>query len=403
MCPIWGTNDPFGLRRGGPNAPHAAYDHGMGAGDVHELSRQQARQVAVRAQLLDAGRPTDALDVVRHLGFLQVDLTNVVAQHADLALWSRLGAAREPDLEPDLEELLGDGALVEHQALLRPSEDIALFRADMDAWPGEPPLREWQEDLADWVAANDGCRREILALLRSEGPTAARDLPDSCEVPWRSSGWTNNKNVMKLLECMEARGEVAVASREGRERRWDLAERIHPGDPAVPGEQAHRTLAERRLRALGLARPRALEAWHEPYDVRDVGEPARVEGVRGLWRIDPRYVDGAFEAFEGRTAILSPIDRLVFDRKRMEELFGFDYQLEMYKPVAQRRWGYWAMPVLDGDELVGKVDATADREAGVLIVDAVHEDGAWSSGRRKRVEAELAALGEWLDLDVSRS
>jgi uncharacterized protein YcaQ len=369
----------------------------MASANGHELSRQQARRIAVRAQLLDADRPTDALDVVRHLGFLQVDLTRVVAHHADLALWTRLGAGYDPG---DLEELLGNGALVEHHALLRPSEDIALLRADMDAWPGEPPLREWQEDLADWVAANDGCRREILAMLRAEGPTAARDLPDTCEVPWRSSGWTNDKNVMKLLECMEQRGEVAVASREGRERRWDLAERIHPGDPAIPAEEAHRTMAARRLRALGLARPRALEAWHEPYEVRDVGEPARVEGVRGAWRVDPALLDGGFE---GRAAILSPLDRLVFDRKRMEDLFGFDYQLEMYKPAAARRWGYWAMPVLDGDELVGKVDATADREAGVLVVDAVHEDGDWSARRRARVEAELGALGEWLGLEVVRS
>ncbi len=369
----------------------------MAAARGHELSRQQARRIAVRAQLLDADRPTDVLDVVRHLGFLQVDLTRVVAQHPDLALWTRLGSSYDP---ADLEACVGDGALVELQALLRPSEDIALFRADMDAWPGEPPLREWQEDLSDWVAANDGCRREVLALLRSEGPTAARDIPDTCEVPWRSTGWTNDKNVMKLLECMEARGEVAVATREGRERRWDLAERIHPGDPTVPAEEAHRTLAERRLRALGLARPRALEAWHEPYDVRDVGEPARVDGVRGLWRVDPAYLD---DSFDGRTAILSPLDRLVFDRKRMEDIFDFDYQLEMYKPVAVRQWGYWAMPVLDGDELVGKVDATADREGGVLIVDAVHEDGCWSARRRSRVAGELDALGQWLGLEVVRS
>ncbi|KQV69931.1 hypothetical protein ASC64_09050 [Nocardioides sp. Root122] len=362
----------------------------------HELSGVQARRIAVRAQLLDGDRPDDVLEVLRHLGFLQVDLTRVVAEHADLALWTRIGPGYDPD---DLAGLVGDGAMVEHQAMLRPSEDMALFQADMDAWPGEPPLREWQEDLRDWVQANDGARREVLALLRSEGPTAARDLPDSCEVPWRSSGWTNNKNVMKLLECMEARGEVAVASREGRERRWDLAERVHPGDAAVPGEEAHRTLAARRLRALGLARPRALEAWHEPYDVRDVGEPARVDGVRGLWRVDPSLLD---DEFEGRTAILSPLDRLVFDRKRMGDLFAFDYQLEMYKPAGQRIWGYWAMPVLDGDELVGKVDATADREGGVLVVDGVHEDGDWSTARRARVEAELQSLAEWLGLELSR-
>ncbi len=261
----------------------------MASGTAHELTPRQARRIAVRAQLLAAGRPTDVLDVVRHLGFLQVDLTRVVAEHADLALWTRLGGSYDPE---DLEELVGDGALVEHKAHLRPSEDIALFAADMALWPGEPPLKEWQEDVRDWVAANDGCRRDVLALLRAEGPTAARDIPDTCDVPWRSSGWTNDKNVMKLLECMESRGEVAVASREGRERRWDLAERIHPGDTPVPVAEAHLELAARRLRALGIARPRALEAWEEKHDVRGVGEPARIEGVRGVWRVDPAYLDG---------------------------------------------------------------------------------------------------------------
>ena len=206
---------------------------------------------------------------------------------------------------------------------------------------------------------------------------------------------------MKLLECLEGRGEVAVASREGRERQWDLAERIHPGDPPVPAEEAHRTLAERRLRACGIARPRALEAWYEPYDVRDVGEPARVEGLRGMWRVDPELVDD--DDFKGRTAILSPLDRLVFDRKRMEDLFEFDYQLAMYKPAATRRWGYWAMPVLHGDTLVGKVDATADREAGVLVVDAIHEDGDWTGRLRAAVQDEVDALAGWLGLEAVRS
>ena len=362
---------------------------------THELTRAQARRIAVRAQLLDATRPTDALDVIRHLGFLQVDLTAVVAQHADLALWTRMGSAYEPE---HLEQLVGDGAVVELRGMLRPSEDIALFQADMETWPGLPPLKEWQEDYRDWVTANDGCRHDILAMLRAEGPTAARDLPDTCDVPWRSTGWTNNKNVMKLLEIMEARGEVAVASRNGREREWDLAERIHPGDPTVPGEEAHRTLAERRLRALGIARPRALEAYEEPYVVRDVGEPAKVEGVRGAWRVDPDLLD---DDFAGRAAILSPLDRLIFDRKRMEELFEFDYQLEMYKPAAKRQWGYWAMPVLHGDELIGKIDATADRDSGVLAVDTVHEDGDWTKRQRADVEAELDALGAWLGLETA--
>ena len=361
---------------------------------VIRLSREDARRVAVRAQLLTAERPTDLMAVIRHLGFLQVDLTTVVAPSAELVCWSRLGTAYG---RGDLDGLVGDGALVELQGMLRPAEDIALFRADMDRWPGTPPLRDWQEDNADWVAANDGCRRDVLAHLRAEGPTPARAIEDTCEVPWRSTGWTNDKNVMKLLELMEARGEVAVAGREGRERVWDLAERVHPGDEPVDQEAAHHELARRRLRALGLARPRAVEAWHEPYDVRGVGEEAVVDGVRGKWRVDPDVLE---TGFTGRAAILSPLDRLVFDRKRMAELYEFNYQLEMYKPAAKRRWGYWAMPVLWQDRLVGKLDATADHDAGVLVVDALHEDGTWPREQRDAVEAEVAALGAWLGLEV---
>src|SRR4029450_2050831 len=109
----------------------------------------------------------------------------------------------------------------------------------------------------------------------------------------------------------------------------------------------------------------------EPADVGEVGEPAVIEGVRGTWRVDPAQLG---QPFPRRAAVLSPSDRLIPDRKRMVELFEFDYQLEMYKPAAKRRWGYFALPVLYGDRLVGKVDATADRTAGVLRIDAIPQD-----------------------------
>ena len=109
----------------------------------------------------------------------------------------------------------------------------------------------------------------------------------------------------------------------------------------------------------------------EPAYVGDAGEPAVVEGTKGEWRVDPSLLDGEFT---GRTALLSPFDRLIHDRVRAEELFDFEYTLEMYKPEAQRRWGYFALPILHGDRLVGKLDAKADRKAGVLRVNAIHED-----------------------------
>ena len=278
---------------------------------VHQLSRQEARRIAVRAQLLDAERPTDLLEVVRRLWVVQVDLTAAVAPSADLVLWSRLGRAYRPD---DLDTVLADRDLVEYEGLLHAAEDMALFRADMRDWPGRPPLREWQEDTADWVEANSVCRDDILQQLRAEGPLPARELPDTCAVPWRSSGWNTGKNVLMLLNCMERRGEVAVSGREGRERLWDLADRVLPDDPAVPWQEAAAERDRRRLASLGIARARATQTLGEPNDVADAGEPAVVEGVRGTWRVDPAQLG---RPFRGRTALLSPLDRLVFDRKRM--------------------------------------------------------------------------------------
>jgi uncharacterized protein YcaQ len=257
-------------------------------------------------------------------------------------------------------------------------------------------------DVAEWVSANDDCRLDILEQLESEAPLSARQLPDSCVVPWRSTGWTNHKNTQRMLDFMEARGEVAVVSREARERQWDLASRVFPETAAVPVDAALAERARRRLAALGLARAKAVEAPGEPHDVGAAGEEAVVEGLRGTWRVDPEQLDRLGDPFVGRTVLLSPLDRLVFDRKRMTELFEFDYQLEMYKPVAKRRWGYWALPILHEDRLVGKVDATADLPAGVLRVAAVHEDVPFSRGLRAAVDAEVDGLADWLGLDVVR-
>ncbi len=363
---------------------------------VHRLSQTEARRIAVRAQLLDRARPAGLHEVVRGLTLLQVDPTSAVAPSADLVAWSRLGSAgyrRE-----DLTAALADRTLLELRAMIRPSEDVALYRAEMAEWPGRGEIPYWRANQRDWVKANDGCRRDILAVLDAEGPLRSRDLPDTCAVPWKSSGWTNNRNVTQLLEFMVLRGEVAVAGRGGGDRLWDLAERVYPDVPAAPLDEALARRDERRLSALGLARARGPECPVEPVDVGEAGEPAVVEGVRGTWRVDPAQLD---RPFEGRAALLSPFDRLVHDRKRTQDLFGFDYQLEMYKPAAKRRWGYFALPVLYGDRLVGKVDATADREAGVLRVAAVHEDLPFTKTMAAAVTREVRDLARWLGLEAS--
>ena len=129
----------------------------------------------------------------------------------------------------------------------------------------------------------------------------------------------------------------------------------------------------------------------------ELGEPAVVEGVKGTWRVDPSLLG---QPFSGRAALLSPFDRLIHDRKRTVELFEFDYQLEMYKPAARRRWGYFALPILYGDQLVGKLDATADRKAGVLRVNAIHQDVPFDTTMTAAVDGEIKDLARWLELDL---
>jgi uncharacterized protein len=356
---------------------------------VHRLTKAQARRIAVRAQLLDAPRPTDLLTVVQRLTLLQIDPTAAIAPSADLVAWSRLGSAYQPaHLKLAVEE---DRTLFEHDALIRPMSDVGLYLAGAADWPSYDKQRAWLRD-------NDRFRRDILDLLGSSGPLSSRDIPDTCIAPWASTGWTNNRNVTQMLEFLMMRGEVAIAGRVGRQRLWDLPERVYPADVVVPSvEEAGRIKNERRLAALGIAREKGTAMPVEPITVGEAGEPAVVEGTKGEWRVDPAALGADFD---GRTALLSPFDRLVHDRARAEELFDFEYVLEMYKPAAKRRWGYFALPVLHGDRLVGKVDAKADRKASVLQVHAIHEDVRFTRAITKGVEAELEDLASWLGLDT---
>ncbi len=364
---------------------------------VHRLTKAQARRIAVRAQLLDARRPTDLLEVVSHLTFLQLDPTAAIAPSADLVAWTRLGDGYRPaQLTQALEQ---DRSLYEVRAYVRPIVDLPLHLAAMAAWPFPNEDRRHVAvpgpGAHRWLETNDAFRRDVLDLLSTSGPLMSRDIPDTSVVPWQSSGWTGNRNVTQMLEFLNARGEVAIAGRTGRQRLWDLAERVYPPVEVVPLAEARRILAVRRLRALGIARAEVLGVTGERYHEEVEGEPAEVEGTSGSWVVDPAAIG---QDFEGRTALLSPFDRLVHDRVRAQELFDFEYTLEMYKPAHKRRWGYFALPVLHDDRLVGKVDAIADRKVSALRVHAIHEDVRFTRAMTKAVHAELEQSASWLGL-----
>lgn len=359
---------------------------------MRTLTTQQARRIAVRAQLLDAARLTDVVSMVERLTLLQIDPTAAVAPSVDLISWSRMGASYRPEqLRGALER---DGTLFELNGTVRPMSDLRLFLADMRAFPTRERTRDWLED-------NEPFRRDILGRLEAEGALLSREIPDTSVVPWESSGWTHHRNVTQMLEILALRGEVAVAGRREGQRVWDLAERVYPADtPVIPREEARRIRDERRLSSLGIVRDKAPDFPLEPGGVGSAGELVTVDGRPGLWRVDPEALASLDTPWHGRTALLSPHDRLVYDRARLAALFDYEYLLEMYKPKAKRQWGYFALPILHGDRLVGKLDATADRKAGVLRVDALHEDMPFSRAITSAVHGQLNDLASWLGLPL---
>jgi uncharacterized protein YcaQ len=358
--------------------------------EVRSLTRQEARRVVLRATMLDARRPTDLLSMIEHLTALPVEPTAAIAPSFDLVSWSRMGSAYEP---VDLVDLLKQREVYDDGEGIRPMADLRLHLAEMERYP------PW-ERTRDWLEANELFRNEVLDALDAEGPLASREVHATAQVPFTSSGWNTDRNVRMMLSVLLGQGEVAINGRDGSHRKYDLAERVYPsGVEAVPLEDARRIQGERRLRGLGIARAKGTALPGEPIHVGAAGEAAVVEGTRGEWRVDPTWLG---QPFEGRTALLSPFDPVCRDRVRMEDLFEFEYVLEMYKPAAKRRWGYFTLPILHGDQLVGKLDATADRKAGRLFVDAVHEDVAFTAAVTRAVDAEISALAEWLGLSLDR-
>lgn len=355
---------------------------------VHELTRDQARRIIVRAQLLDADRPGDVVEVAEQLGYLKIDPTAVIAPCEHTTLWSRIGWSYETgQLKKAVES---DRLLFEFDGTYRPTSLLPLMRADMRRWPRHEGSRQW-------MSANAAFARDVVARLRAEGPLLAEQIPDTAAVERESAdGWYGPNQVPRMLEALSRQGVVAVTRREGRRRVWDLAERVFPQDaPEFSDDEADRMLRERRLQAAGLAKQNS--PWTR---VGDAGEPARVEGSKWKWRVDPRALERIDDEVDGRVALLNPYDGMLADRPRLKEVFEFDFVLEQFKPKAQRVYGYFAHPILMGDRFVGLLDATVDKKEGMLRVDAIHELLPFEPEEMDIVRAELDDLAQWLGIPL---
>ena len=327
---------------------------------MRTVTPDEARRIAVRAQLLD-GSATSVLDTIRRLGYLQIDPISTVAPPQHLVLWSRLGSAYD---RAALDRLLWEEKkLFEWNAFIWPIEDLPLVRARMRR---RREKYAWERGEAEFMRTNARYKRFVLRELERRGPLLSRELDDDSIRTWKSHGWHGNRNVAVMLDILHARGTVAIVGRRNGQRLWDLAERWYPDTDTVPLREAERLLAGKRFRALG---------------VRRAGDG---------WEAHPAAEDGPVA---DRVALLSPFDRLVHDRDRAEALFGFRYRLEMYVPRAKREYGYYVLPVLVGDRLVGRVEPRFDTKTRTLEV-----IGAW--GETSRLDEALRELAAWLGAET---
>jgi uncharacterized protein len=328
-----------------------------------EVTREEARRIAVRAQALD-GSTKDVLDTVRRLGFLQLDPISTVAPPQHLVLWSRLGRYDRAELDRLLWE---DRKLVEWNAFIYPIEDLPLLRARMREPWGHLKRHRWQKE---FMKEQAGLRRYVLRELERRGPMLSRDLEHhAARADERTVWWGTRAQLTWMLELLQLRGHIAVAGRQGNQRLWDLAERWYPETETVPLREAKRLLDEKRFRALG------------------------VRFERGLLVAHPEAADGRVPK---RVTFLSPFDRLVHDRDRAEALWDFFYRLEMYVPKAKREYGYYLLPILRGDRIIGRIEPVMDRKARVLRVEGVFAEQGAPASAGPEIAKAVRRLGRWL-------
>jgi len=328
------------------------------------VSAEEARRIAIRAQLLD-GSATDVLSTVRQLGFLQIDPIASVATPQQLVLWSRLGAYDTAELD----RLLWDEReLFEWDAYIWPIEELPVVRGLMRRWRRSTRYSH-ERWVREFLAENRSFRRYVLREMEQRGPLHSRTLDDRAKGEPRDHRWWGSRRVGLMLESLHLYGEIAVAGRREGQRLWDLSERWYPETEALSVKAAESRQAEKRFRALG------------------------VRKVSDGWEAHPEAADGPIPS---RTTFLSPFDRLIYDRDRAEALFGFHYRLEMFVPKAKREFGYYVLPILRNGELIGRIEPVFDRKAGVLHVNGMWAQQGAPADAGLDIGAALRELADWL-------
>jgi hypothetical protein len=386
---------------------------------MRTISLETARRLFILRQHLNDPDPANnaagLLDLVRDLGCLQLDPISAVARSHQLVICSRVGYY---DLAALDQLLWRDRSLFEywaHMASIVLTEDYPIHAFFMRTYAREKASGEVSQRYQQWLTVNQKLRRHILQELKQHGPLPARAFEDKTEkeAGWYSSSWTSGRDVSQMLDYLWITGKIMVAGRTGLQKLWDLSERCLPEwtpREKLSEREVVRRAVQKSLRALGVATaqhinqhytrkryPHLKETLHDLH-AEDVVEKIRVAEDKAEWFIHTRDVPlldrverGEF-AFE-RTTLLSPFDNLICDRARTAKLFDFDFRIEIYTPQHKRRYGYYVLPILRGDRLIGRVDPKMDREHGRLHIHAVHAEKD-APRDRKTARAIRVALEE---------
>ena len=377
------------------------------------LSLSEARRLALAAQGFDRPRPPGGGNaghlrrVIRQIGLLQIDSVNVLLPAHYQVPFSRLGAYDRARLDA---LIYRDREFTEqwaHEASILPVEDWSLIRHHLG-----PHERRWGA-LDKFMTAHADYAERVLEEVRERGPVVAGDIAEPDGTRARGGGWWGWTKAKAVLEGHFSRGTIAIAERRtaGFARAYDLAERVIPNEHrarTMTREDAQRELVRLAARANGVATARDLTDYYRmaPREARQrIGElvaarelqEVRVEGWRevGYMASDarvPRRINAA--------ALLSPFDPVIWFRPRAERLFAFDYRIEIYVPREKRKYGYYVLPFLLGDALVGRVDLKADRAEGALrVLGAYIEPHARADDVAPALARELRTMAGWLDLD----
>lgn len=378
---------------------------------ILEISQQQARSLQIislglgerSAQVLSMG---DLLPVIKQIGILQIDTIHIVARSQYLVLWSRVGNYPRAWLD----DLLEKKHLIEywsHAACLIPVEDLPLYQWKMEKWK-----QDWG-DPDSWLGKNLLFAKNLLEYIEKNGPVKSSDFKRSDGV---KGTWWDWKAEKIALEQLFRTGELMVSRREKFQRIYDIAERVHPfqTDRKVFNHpEVREILTARTIKSLGIAVPKWIPDYYRlpksgllPIIKKLVEQgsiiPVKITGYDEVSYIHSENLQIFEEVLNStriarRTTILSPFDPLVWDRNRLKDLFSVDFRLECYLPAGKRKYGYWLLPLLHREKIIGKIDAKADRKNEVMEIYSIFlEDGVEvDSELIKGLKNSFTEFAEW--------